>query len=246
MSIKMIACEVFFRELCHVLARAAAQVDVEFLPKGLHDLPAAAMRERLQSRIDAVPEGRYEAIILAYGLCNNGTAGLVSRHSRLVIPRGHDCMSVFFGGRQHYKKHFDEHPGTYFLTSGWIERGANGSDLAQLSIAKKSGMEMTMAELVEKYGEENAAFLFETLHTNRAAHYGNYTFIEMGVEPDNRFRVEAERRATASGWTFTPTSGSMRIIERLVEGPWAADDFQVVDPGQRIAPTHNDDIVKAV
>jgi hypothetical protein len=78
MRTKLIACEVFFRELCHVMARASTQVDVEFLPKGLHDLPATAMRGRLQERIDAVPEGRYDAIVLAYGLCNNGTAGMIA------------------------------------------------------------------------------------------------------------------------------------------------------------------------
>jgi hypothetical protein len=246
MRIKLIACEVFFRELCHVLARATNQVDVEFLPKGLHDLPSGLMSGRLQERIDAVEPGRYDRIVMAYGLCNNGTSGLVARHTPLVIPRGHDCITVFLGDRTRYARYFADHPGTYFLTSGWIERGENGSDLSQLSVARKSGMDMTYAELVEKYGEENAAFLHETLHTNKAQHYGHYTFIEMGVEPDGRFRAEAERRATAKGWTFSHEAGDMSVIAQLVDGPWADDIFLNIAPGSRLAPSFNDDIVKAV
>jgi hypothetical protein len=154
-------------------------------------------------------------------------------------------MSVFFGSRQRYREHFDAHPGTYFLTSGWIERGVNGSDLSQLSIARRSGMEMSYDEMVEKYGADNAAYLYETLHTKRAAHYGTYAFIEMGVEPDGRFRAEAERRAVERGWTFTRVAGDMGIIQRLIEGPWDGGDVLCVPPGRAIAPTYDDDVVQA-
>ena len=38
MKLKLIACEVLSREMWFAAARAPHQVDVEFLPKGLHDL----------------------------------------------------------------------------------------------------------------------------------------------------------------------------------------------------------------
>ena len=41
--LKLIACEVLYREMCDAVARSPHQVDVEFLPKGLHDLGGAAM-----------------------------------------------------------------------------------------------------------------------------------------------------------------------------------------------------------
>jgi hypothetical protein len=37
MRLRIVACEIFFRELCHLASRSPRKVDVEFLPKGLHD-----------------------------------------------------------------------------------------------------------------------------------------------------------------------------------------------------------------
>ena len=37
MRLKLIACEILHRELCAAVARSVNRVDIEFLPKGLHD-----------------------------------------------------------------------------------------------------------------------------------------------------------------------------------------------------------------
>ena len=37
MRLKLISCEVLYREMCAAISRAPHEVDVEFLPKGLHD-----------------------------------------------------------------------------------------------------------------------------------------------------------------------------------------------------------------
>ncbi len=34
MRLKLIACEILYRELCAAVARSVNQVDIEFLPKG--------------------------------------------------------------------------------------------------------------------------------------------------------------------------------------------------------------------
>ena len=49
----LVGCEVVLRELCDAVVRSPHQVDLVFLPKGLHDLGAKAMREEIQARIDA-------------------------------------------------------------------------------------------------------------------------------------------------------------------------------------------------
>ena len=43
MQLKLIACEIFYREMCAAVARSPNQVDVEFLPKGLHDIGAEGL-----------------------------------------------------------------------------------------------------------------------------------------------------------------------------------------------------------
>ena len=50
-----------------------------------------------------------------------------------------------------------------------------------------------------KYGEDNARFLYEEL-CNMTRHYRKLTFIEMGIEPDDRFeRRTAGKRPSAAG-----------------------------------------------
>ena len=52
--LKLISCEIFYREMCAAVARSPHQVDIEFLPKGLHDIGSAKMSARLQEAVDAV------------------------------------------------------------------------------------------------------------------------------------------------------------------------------------------------
>jgi len=88
MRLKLICCEVLFREMCDACAHSPHQVDLDFLPKGLHDLGGKPMAEKIQEVVDRVPEGVYEAILLGYRLCGNGLHGLTARHTRLVLAHG--------------------------------------------------------------------------------------------------------------------------------------------------------------
>jgi len=66
---KLITCEIFYREMCAAVARAPHLVDIEFLPKGLHDIGSAKMSARLQEAVDTVDAERYQAVLLGYALC---------------------------------------------------------------------------------------------------------------------------------------------------------------------------------
>ena len=52
--------------------------------------------------------------------------------------------------------YFNSHPGVYFKTTGWIERGEADGELGQLALGKKLGLQQSYEEMVAKYGEENA------------------------------------------------------------------------------------------
>lgn len=240
MRIRCISCEVFTREICAAIAGAASEVDVSFLPKGLHSVGAERMARRIQDEIAAVPAGRYDAIALAYGLCNNGIRGLASPHTRLVVPRAHDCITLFLGSRQRYQDAFDAHPDTYWLTSGWIERANADGELGQLSIEHRQGLNLRYQQLVERYGEDNAQYLQEVLHLGK--HLGQVGYIAMGVEPDDRFEAEARRRAAAQGRAFRPHTGDLSLLRRLLDGPWN-EDFLILEPTQAIRPSHDGGII---
>lgn len=236
MRIKLLACEVFFREVCHLVARSPTTCDLEFLPKGLHDLGAERMVARLQERVDAVGDG-YDAIALAYGICNNGAVGLTARKSRLVIPKAHDCMTLFMGDRKRYRQYFDTNPGTYYRTSGWFEHASSGS-AGEDTVPQRLGLFQDYKKLVEQYGEENAQYIMETMG-NSTANYSRLTFINMGLPRDPFFREKAREEAVKRGWTFDEVEGSLELLRGLIEGEWD-DRFVTVEPGCSIKPVYAD------
>ena len=242
MHLKLIACEVMYREFCHVIASAPHTIDIEFVLKGLHDLGAEPMRERLQEVVDRVPPDTYQAILLGYALCNNGVVGLTARHTPLVIPRAHDCITLFLGSKERYDQYFYDNPGVYFTTSGWIERGAVASELASQTVQRRTGMDSSYEELVAKYGEENAQYLWETL-CNTLRNYSQYTYIEMGIEPDDRFERQTREDAQRRGWSVEKVAGDMRLFRALVSGDWDEREFLVVPPGCRIVAQVDEHIV---
>lgn len=244
MRLKLISCEVFYREMCAMIARSPNQVDVEFLPKGLHDIGAKGMSARVQAALDATPQEKYDAVIFGYGLCNNGLAGVTPRTVPIVVPRAHDCITLFMGSHDRYIDYFNANPGVYFKTSGWIERGEASGDLSQLSIQHKIGMDLSFAQMVEKYGEDNAQYLWDTLYSYRK-NYGQFTFIEMGVEPDNRFELQTQAEATERGWKCAKIQGDIGLIQRLVDGIWDDREFLVVQPGWRVVADISNGVIAA-
>jgi hypothetical protein len=78
--------------------------------------------------------------------------GLTSRRLPLVIPRGHDCVTLLIGSKERYREYFDTHRGIYWYSSGWIERTLQPG---------RERYELTRRHYMETYGEDNAEFLME-------------------------------------------------------------------------------------
>ena len=243
MRLKLLSCEILYREFCAAIARSPNVVDVEFLTKGLHDVGSEGMLERLQAAVDHVGPG-YDAVLMGYGLCNNGLAGLTARQIRLVAPRAHDCITLFLGSKERYLDYFQSNPGVFYETTGWLERGEGDGELSQLALGKKLGMARSYEEFVAKYGEDNAGYLWEELG-NLTRHYSKIAFIEMGIEPDPSFERRAREKAQAQGLKFEKLIGDMRLFQRLVDGAWDDREFLIVPPGWRITAHYNAGIITA-
>jgi len=242
MRLKMISCEVLARQTYYAAALSPHVVDVELVRKGLHD-DADVLRVELQRQIDASKDGGYDAILLGYGLCSNAIAGLVCPYAQMVVPRAHDCITLFLGSKERYAEEFRAHPGTYWYTADYVERGGeDGAGITLGTSADDKNMSKIYQEYVVKYGEDNADYLMEVMgawqqHYDRAAYIDT---AEMRL-PDHSGEVaEVARRR---GWTLERITGSFLIIRDLVEGRWDGERFLIVPPGETIAPTHDGNII---
>ncbi len=186
MRLITITCEILYREMCLAVARSRNTVDLVFLPKGLHDIGQEKMSARLADAITQVDTSRYEAICLGYALCNNGIVGLTAPQIPLVVPRAHDCITLFLGSHRRYLEYFNANPGVYFQTPGWIERGEDLSQHGPDSIVRKMGLLQTYEEWVAKYGEENARYLQEQLG-ELTRNYGKLAYIRTHTGCDELF-----------------------------------------------------------
>ena len=239
--LKFIGCEIIYREACLLAARSPHTVDLEFLRKGLHDLETAEMLATVQAAVDRTDD-TYDAVILGYARCNDGVVGLTARTIPLVIPRAHDCITFFFGSRRAYREYFDAHPGTYYRTTGWLER-SRGEGEASAGAMSHLGLDRSFEELVAKYGRENAEFIRQAT-SGGLKYYDNICYLEMGVCDERPFIQAARAEAEARGWHFDHRRGDWTLLEKLFFGQWD-DDFVVLAPGQRIAACNDERILKA-
>jgi hypothetical protein len=249
MFLKVIACEIAVRELQYTAARSKNLVDLDFLTQGYHDIPATG-RDEIQKHIDAVPAGKYEAIVLAYALCSKILVGLKPIHTRLVIPRAHDCITFFLGSKERYQKCFSERPGTYYYTSGWLEcatrRGNKGSIWGGASLPANSSLNLqaTYEQWVQKFGEDQAKYLLEEMSRWTNA-YTHGSLIDFDFLNNLDLARQVQQICTDKGWSYDTIPGSLSLFQAMVDGPWPDSDFLIVQPGQKVVATFDENIIAA-
>ncbi len=250
MVFKLIACEVFYREICLCVATSAHRVDLEFTEKNAHE-KSDVLRSLVQSKIDAAESGdiAYDAILLGFGLCGNGVLGVGAKKTPLVLPRAHDCCTIFLGSRQAFAEHFKDNPSLPFSSVGYMERG--GSWVHDASTIHVPGLSKSYEDYVARYGEENAKYIMETLTASQENALTDrkddrIVFVDTPELSHLGFAEKARAEAEAAGKRFVKLQGSMRLIRCLIDGEWNDEDFLVLRPGQRIGGVYDwDRIVKA-
>ena len=173
---------------------------------------------------------------LLLGLCGNATAGIEARNVPVVMPRAHDCCTVFLGSRERFREHFADNPSRPFSSAGYLERG---DEYVQSSTTGSLlGLDRPYEEYLEMYGEENARYIVDTL-TAVPDDDGKMVYIDVPEtsRPDYAERLRAT--AAAEGKEFLLVEGDLRLIRMLLHGQWGAQEFLVVQPGQRIQPVYD-------
>ena len=242
LRLKCLACEVLARSVYWGAARSPHSVDITLQRIGLHVTPNK-LREALQSEIDAVDGESFDAVVLAYGLCGKATAGLRAGKVPLVLPRAHDCITLFLGGREKFAREFDACPGTYWYVQDFIERGDNDDLVLSIGAQTAGDSDQVYADYVEKYGKDNADYLMEAMAAWQT-HYERAVYIDLGLGDGKPVAARAEADAKQRGWRFEQMAGDLVLVRRLLAGEWD-EDFLIVKPGEKIEMVGGEEIVRA-
>jgi hypothetical protein len=217
-------------------------IDITLFKLGLHHQPSD-LRKRLQKQIDATSQSDYDALILAYGLCGKATAGLVARDIPVVIPKAHDCITLFLGSRQRYQEQFEQCSGTYWYTQDYVERNTEAGTSLSLGSAADVNIHDVYEEYVQKYGKDNADYLMEVMGAWQQ-HYQRAVFIDMDIGDSTRVEQQTRDEAVRRQWTFEKMKGDLRLIRNLLAGEWE-NDFLILQPGQQLAMSYDENVVKS-
>jgi len=205
----ILACAVMEKEIRHL---QNARAEYRFIDYGLHCTPEK-MARALQAEVDQAAGMDYQYVLLGYGLCSNGVVGVRARKQPLVVPRIHDCISLFLGSSESYRDQTAKQPGTYYLTPGWIEKG-------QTPLSKYE-------DYSRSYDPETAMWVLK----EEMKHYTRIALIDTGATDPSPFRNYARLNADLLGLQYEELKGSLHLFRRLLLGPWDKD-FLVLEKGQ--------------
>ncbi len=203
---RIIACKTLFDEVESV----RGGLPVDYCDGFLHDTPAK-LRETLNERIAAIPGDG--AILLAYGRCSNGTAGLSAGRHRIVLPAADDCIALLLGSRTVHRREFTEHPGTYYYTRGWIE---------ELEDPYREYLKM-----IPRMGEQKARLVAHMMLES----YTRVAIIDTGTYDMAKCESYVQTVSEFYGLSVHRLRGSLRLLEKLVRGPHDRE-FMIVEPGE--------------
>lgn len=228
----VISCHMLWREFCHFASLSENIFNFRFLKQGLHNTPDL-LRKELQEAIDTVDNDGYNAILIGYGLCSNGIVGITSRKTRLVVMKGHDCITFLLGSKERYKSYFDSHPGTYWYSPGWIDTGTQPG---------KDRYETVYQEYLEKYGEDNAQYLMD-MDEGWYREYSNAAYVDLGLCDASQYKKYTKDCAQWLKWNYDEMEGNKHLLTDFVSGNWNSEDFLIAEPGQRIIASNDNRII---
>ena len=198
-----------------MLRKAESNIEIRYLDQGLHRCPQK-MPSLVQDQIEQATAYADE-IILGYGLCANGIAGVTATVPGLIVPRCHDCIAIFLGSSSAYLEALKKQPGTYYLTAGWIKEGQDPLGIIENDYTPRLGRKTAEWGMKEEL-----------------KNYSNFVFINTGAYNPAHFRQIAVENASFFNMELQEIRGDLTYLKKLLYGPYLDEDFFFLSPGKRV------------
>lgn len=207
----LIACAMLEDEINKIYEETGCEMPIVWVERGFHNTPEK-LKEKLQSLIEEHQE--VDEILLSFGLCGNGTNGIVSPRTRLVLPKFDDCINMLLCRGKRLSRGLTK-TGKIYLTRGW-------------TLDSESILEQ-YEKYVEEYGEESAEAILEMMYE----HYEKITLIDTKCYDMAPVLEYAEKAGQLLELTTETTEGSVEILKQLLTGQWE-ENFIVLEPGRPV------------
>lgn len=207
----LIACSMMEDEIKKVYEEIQCDIPVVWVERGYHNSP-----EKLKAELQRMIHEHQDAdeILLSYGLCGNGTNGIVSEKARVVMPRFDDCINMMLCCGKRQSRGLVK-TGNIYITGGWTKDSE--SILQQYE------------KYVEEYGEESADAILEMMYE----HYERITVIDTGSYDMAPVMEYAQKAAELLDLEAGTTEGSTGILKQLLTGQWD-ENFIILNPGEEL------------
>ena len=193
----VIACDIMKRELDPILEKIPCVSRVIYLEMALHCYPEK-MKNEIMEQINLIKD-EVDAIFLGYGFCQSLKDIEDEFDIPIVMPQLDDCIQILMSP-QKYRNEIRKEVGTWFMTAGWAEAGAE-------MVIKE-----THSDRVVKYGKdplEMAKRLF--------THYRRGLFIDTHVGDAEHFMDRAKEFCEIFDLDLETTEGTSEILEQHLE-----------------------------
>ncbi len=188
---------------------------VLYLEQGLHLTPRK-LHQRIQEAILCQANDR-GPVLLLYGFCGGGLAGLKAGKAGLIIPRFHDCMPFFFGSRSRYEKIFKSNPKTFFLPSSWVAARLDPLSIVELYYTPRVGRETA-----------------EWCMSQELKHYQRFLFIDSGASDTTSLFQRACENAIFFGKECDRFAGTRDGLTSALLGPRTNEDYIILGHGEEV------------
>ena len=207
----VISCKMLSDELHKVCEGKKNIPRIIELERGMHNNPKR-LQEILQEQIHENQD--VDEIVLTYGLCGNGTLGLMSPKTKLIIPKFDDCISqLLYQDCIGRKKRSEVQKGHLYVTRGWT--------LDQEAILPQC------QNILSIYGADTGKEIINQI-------YGGYQQISIiDTKAYDMHQVEnyVKNIKKYLNVEVENVCGSTDILEKIISGNYD-DNFIILSPGE--------------